>query len=97
MNLENLSQTVLVWLTAFGLKVLGAIVLWVVGRWLIYFAVGLVTKALKKRPIEPTIINYLGSTVSVLLNITLVVAILGYFGVQTSRQFLTSQPIRPQT
>ncbi|HEX5886050.1 MAG TPA: hypothetical protein VFY67_16020 [Pyrinomonadaceae bacterium] len=37
-----------------------------------------------KRPIEPTVINYLGSTVSVLLNITLVVAILGYFGVQTT-------------
>ena len=84
MNFENLTQTVFVWLTAFGLKVLGAIALWVIGRWLIYFAVGMVTKALKKRPIEPTIINYLSSTISVLLNITLVVAILGYFGVQTT-------------
>ena len=84
MNLENISQTILVWLVAFGLKVLGAIALWVIGRWLIYFAVGLVTKTLRKRPIEPTIIKYLGSTISVLLNVTLVVAILGYFGVQTT-------------
>ena len=84
MNLENISQTILVWLVAFGLKVLGAIALWVIGRWLIYFAVGLVTKTLRKRPIEPTIVKYLGSTISVLLNVTLVVAILGYFGVQTT-------------
>src|SRR5919205_277943 len=84
MNLQNVSQTLFVWLAAFGLKVLGAIALWVIGRWLIHFAIGLLTKALKKRPIEPTVINYLGSTVAVLLNITLVVAILGYFGVQTT-------------
>jgi hypothetical protein len=28
MNLENISQTIPVWLVAFGLKVLGAIALW---------------------------------------------------------------------
>lgn len=84
MNLQNISQTLLVWLAAFGLKILGALALWVIGRWLIHFAVGLIVKGLKKRPIEPTVINYLASTVSVLLNITLVVAILGYFGVQTT-------------
>lgn len=84
MDLQNLSQTLLVWGAAFGLKVLGAIALWVIGRWLIHFAVGLITKGLKKRPIEPTVVNYLGSTVSVLLNITLVIAVLGYFGVQTT-------------
>ena len=84
MNFQAISQTLFVWLAAFGLKVLGAIVLWVIGRWLIHFAVSLIVKGLRKRPVEPTVINYLASTVSVLLNITLVVAILGYFGVQTT-------------
>src|SRR5262245_4095472 len=84
MNLQAISNTVFVWVAAFGFKILGAIVLWVVGRWLIHFSIRLITKGLKKRPIEPTIVNYLASTVSVLLNITLVVAILGYFGVQTT-------------
>jgi small conductance mechanosensitive channel len=55
-----------------------------VGRTLISFAVSLLKRALAKRPVEPTIINYLGSTVTILLNIALVVAILGYFGVQTT-------------
>jgi small conductance mechanosensitive channel len=84
MNLQTLSQTLVVWLMGFGLKVLGAVALWVIGRWLIHFGVGLITKALRSRPIEPTVVTYLGSTVSVLLNITLVIAILGYFGVQTT-------------
>ncbi len=84
MNWENLGQNLLIWAAQFGLKILGALLLWVVGRMLISFAVGLLRRALMKRPIEPAVINYLASTVSVLLNITLVVAILGYFGVQTT-------------
>ncbi|HEY6802331.1 MAG TPA: mechanosensitive ion channel family protein [Pyrinomonadaceae bacterium] len=84
MDLQSMSQTLLLWGAAFGLKLLGAIALWVIGRWLIYFSIGLITKSLRKRPIEPTVIKYLSSTVSVLLNITLVIAILGYFGVQTT-------------
>jgi small conductance mechanosensitive channel len=34
--------------------------------------------------IEPTVMRFAGNTISVALNITLVVAILGYFGVQTT-------------
>ena len=84
MNWETLGQNLLVWGAAIGVKILGALVLWIIGRALISFAVSLLRRALLKRPIEPTVINYLCSTVTVLLNITLVVAILGYFGVQTT-------------
>ena len=71
-------------LTGVGLEVLGAIVLYIVGRWLISFAVGLVQKGLTKQRVEPTLLRFLGNTISVILNITLVIAILGYFGVQTT-------------
>src|SRR5215510_12118670 len=84
MNWQSLGQSLVIWGTQIGLKILGAIALWVVGRALISFAISLLRRALLKRPIEPTVVNYLTSTVSVLLNITLVVAILGYFGVQTT-------------
>jgi len=84
MNWQGLGQSIVLWGAQFGIKILGAILLWIVGRALISFAIGLMKRALMKRPIEPTVINYLASTVSVLLNITLVVAILGYFGVQTT-------------
>src|SRR5579872_3493217 len=67
-----------------GLQIIGAIVLYIVGRWLISLVVGAVQRVLTKQKIEPTVLRFVGSTVSVLLNITLVVAILGYFGVQTT-------------
>ncbi len=67
-----------------GLKVLGAIVVWIIGRWLIGFARRLVAAALDRQRVDPTLTRYLGSVVSVALNVILVVAILGYFGVETT-------------
>ena len=67
-----------------GLQILGAIVLYIVGRWLISFVVGAVQRVLHRQNVEPTVMRFAGNTLSVVLNITLVVAILGYFGVQTT-------------
>jgi small conductance mechanosensitive channel len=69
---------------AFALKAIGAIVIWVAGRYLIHLAVRLVAKALEKQRVDPTVLRYLGTVISVTLNIILVVAILGYFGVETT-------------
>ena len=77
-------DTVIATVTQAGLKILGAIMLYLVGRWLISAVVGLMTRALRRQTIDPTLINFLGSAVAVLLNIALVVAILGYFGVETT-------------
>ncbi len=84
MNFDAIIATAQATLTGVGLQVLGAIVLYVVGRWLISFAVGLVQKALSQQKFDPTLLRFLGNTISVVLNITLVIAILGYFGVQTT-------------
>ncbi len=84
MNWQGILNTVQTTVTGVGLQVIGAIVLYIVGRWLISFAVGLVQKGLAQQKIEPTLLRFLGNTVAVVLNITLVIAILGYFGVQTT-------------
>ncbi len=67
-----------------GLKIVAAIILWFIGRKLISLAVKVTSVALNKSRTEPTIVNYLSSTISVVLNIILVVALLGYFGVETT-------------
>lgn len=67
-----------------GLQILGALALYIVGRWLIAFVVHAVQRVLSRQRVDPTVLRFVGNTVSVLLNITLVVAILGYFGVQTT-------------
>jgi small conductance mechanosensitive channel len=71
-------------LTTFGLKVLGAIAVWIVGRWLIGMTIRLISAALTRQQVDPTLLRYIGNIVSVALNIVLVVAILGYFGVETT-------------
>jgi small conductance mechanosensitive channel len=84
MDANEVMQTVATIGIAFGLKVAGAIVVWVVGRYLIHLAVRLVSTALEKQRVDPTVLRYLGTVISVTLNIILVVAILGYFGVETT-------------
>jgi len=69
---------------AFAVKILAAIAFWVIGRWLIGFAVGMLQKALGKQKVDPTVLRYIGNIVTVTLNILLVIGILGYFGVQTT-------------
>jgi small conductance mechanosensitive channel len=64
--------------------VVGAIVLLIIGRWLIGFAIGMITRSLEKQRVDPTLLRYVGNIVSVILNVALVVAILGYFGVETT-------------
>jgi small conductance mechanosensitive channel len=84
MDWNNIVRIVENTVTGVGLQVLGAIVLYIVGRWLIGLAVNLVQKGLSQQRIEPTLLRFIGNTISVILNITLVIAILGYFGVQTT-------------
>jgi len=67
-----------------ALKVVGAILLWAIGYWLIKMAIRLVRKAFQKKDVDKTLQQYLFSTISVVLNAALIVAILGYLGVETT-------------
>jgi small conductance mechanosensitive channel len=67
-----------------GLKIAGAIVVWIVGRWLIGLAMRLLSAAMTREHVEPTLIRYLISFLVIALNVVLVVAILGYFGLETT-------------
>ena len=67
-----------------GMKILAAIVFWVVGRWLINLAVRMVEGSLSRQKVDPTVLRYVGSIITVTLNVLLVIGILGYFGIQTT-------------
>ena len=71
-------------LVTFGLKVLGAIAVFMIGRWLISLVTRLVGSAMTRQRVDPTVQHYLVNFINIALNIVLVVAILGYFGVETT-------------
>ncbi|PZU95948.1 MAG: mechanosensitive ion channel protein MscS [Pseudanabaena sp.] len=83
-TIQNILTTNLNLLAGAAFKVIAAILLWFVGRKLIEIATGLTSRTLKNQRIDPTLIGYLIASLSVVLNVVLVVAILGYFGIETT-------------
>jgi small conductance mechanosensitive channel len=84
MNWSSITQMLQEKAASIGLQILGALALYIIGRWLIAGVVGAVQRVLTKQRLEPTVLRFIGNTLSVALHVTLVVAILGYFGVQTT-------------
>jgi small conductance mechanosensitive channel len=67
------------------LKLVAAIAIWIVGRWIISLVMKLVSNGIARSgKLEPTVSRYITSILSVLLTIGLVMGILGYLGVQTT-------------
>ncbi|HXZ81321.1 MAG TPA: mechanosensitive ion channel family protein [Terriglobales bacterium] len=84
MNYNITPQVVMDTLTRVGLKILGAIALFIIGRWLIRLALALTTKALNRQRLDATIVRYISSALGIILNVVLIVALLGFFGVETT-------------
>lgn len=85
MNVETVTNFLSTQGVDFALKLVGALVAWIIGRWII----GLVVRAFsivvtRGHRIDATLAKYLGSTISALLTVILVLAILDIFGVHTT-------------
>ena len=84
MDFEKVTETAINLLTQVGLKVIGAILVLLIGRWLIGVAVRMLQRALERQHVDPTLMRYMGNIVTVALNVALVIGILGYFGLETT-------------
>jgi small conductance mechanosensitive channel len=84
MDVNAVTQAATVTLAAVAWKILGAGILWLVGRWLINFGMRLLGRTLAHQSLDATLTRYMLTSLSVVLNIALIVAILGYFGVETT-------------
>jgi small conductance mechanosensitive channel len=84
MNLNQIGQVAISLLTAFGFQLIGAIALWIIGQKLIDFGIRLLRRGFRSQSIDPTIVSYLINILSITLRIVLVVAILGFFGIETT-------------
>ncbi|WP_353929086.1 mechanosensitive ion channel family protein [Okeanomitos corallinicola TIOX110] len=84
MNFQEITQVAIALLTTLGLKVVGAIILFFIGLKLIEFCTRFLKRIFRSQQIEPTLITYLLNIISVTLRIVLIVAILGFFGIETT-------------
>lgn len=81
---EWMPQLVHDYLIPFGLKLLAAIVVYILGRWVIKLVKKGLSRAMSYRNADPTLNTFLMSLVSVLLTFFLILAIVGILGVNTS-------------
>jgi len=84
MDVNAMMQSTSVILIAVAWKIAGAVALWLVGRWLISFALGLVNRAFARQRFDVTLTRYIITALTIVLNVALVVAVLGFFGVETT-------------
>ena len=75
MDMTTVETFVRTTLAGILIKVLAAIAFWLIGRWLITRVIRLVQAGMQRNAIDPTLTRYLGSIISVALNIALVLGI----------------------
>lgn len=67
-----------------GLKLVGALVLFVVGRWAVKLATRMISKAMKKAKVEPVLISFAENLAYIGLLTLVVIAALGMAGIPTA-------------
>lgn len=83
-DLNIAMQTLITQASHFGLALVKAFVIFVVGRFLIRLLNKFVRQILSKRNIDPSVKSFVGSLVYVTLMILLIISVVGALGVQTT-------------
>lgn len=83
-KLQIFMQQLIDWGVGAGGRIIGAVIIFVVGRFLISFIKKLVSKLLMKRHIDAGIQSFVKSLVNILLTILLIIAVIGKLGVETT-------------
>lgn len=90
-NVENIQGDAQVWIDKFvnfaseyGLKLLGAIAIWIIGSWIIKRIDKLLVKAMDKVEYDESLERFISSLIIGALKVLLVVIVLGNLGVETT-------------
>ncbi len=82
MNTETLLTQAREILIAYGPRLLGAIVVWIIGSWLIKLISGGFSRMMDKRELDESLKPFLRSLVSILLKVMLVISVLTMAGME---------------
>lgn len=82
--MEQLKTLLMTYAIPIGGKIIGAIVLWVVGRIIIRAVRGMTSRVFERRKLDATLVRYLDSVIGVVLTLVLLISILSIFGIETT-------------
>lgn len=83
-KVSTYSSKFMEWFSVFGPKLLGAIVVFVIGLYLTNMIGRLVTEGMKKKEIDVSLQSFMGSLVSGGLKVLLLITVAGMLGIQTT-------------
>ncbi|MBO6827256.1 MAG: mechanosensitive ion channel [Sneathiella sp.] len=84
LNIEEVGQELITILTTYGLDVLGAIIILIIGNFISKKVPQTLTKIMDKRNVDKTVVHFLGSLVRMSILIVTLLLVLAQFGVQTA-------------
>ncbi len=84
LNLEAITQELVTIVTTYGLDVIGAIIILIIGNMISKRVPKTVSRILNKRDVDPTVVNFLGSLTRMSILIITLLLVLAQFGVQTA-------------
>ena len=84
MDLENILDKLMDFATVYGIKIIGAILVWIIGSWLIKKIVRGIKKVMFKRNYDESLQRFLLNLINWILKILLVITLLGTLGVPTT-------------
>lgn len=87
-NIDKIIDTLVLWLTTYSMKIVAAIIVFIVGKWLAKHIAQLLTKLLQKNNVEQTLIHFLENVIYYCLLVLVLVAVAGQLGINTT-SFLT--------
>lgn len=82
--MEQLKTLLVTYAIPIGGKIIGAIVLWIVGRIVIRAVRGMTTRVFERRKLDATLVRYIDSVIGVVLTLVLLISMLSIFGIETT-------------
>ncbi|MGN0309809.1 MAG: mechanosensitive ion channel family protein [Bacteroides sp.] len=83
-QLQHFLQTLIDWGVSAGGRLIGAALIFVIGRFLISFLNRLVAKIMVRRHFDPSVQSFVRSLVNILLTVLLIIAVVSKLGVETT-------------
>ena len=84
MDVEQLIAKGYELLTVFGVKILAALAVFIIGRWVVKYVRRLILRIMEKREVDPTLTKFVTNLIYFALLTFVIVAALGMLGIQTT-------------
>ena len=86
--MEKIFETLFLWATTYSVKIIAALLILIIGRWLAGKISTLVTRILEKNTVDITLVRFLENITYYILLVVVIIAALGQLGINTT-SFLT--------